>query len=177
MELATPSGEAVTQPVALRRQQGGFTYLAILLAVAFLGIGLAAVGAVWATAAQRNREQQLLFVGEAYRTAIGSYYRQGHRYPQELQELIEDERTGVVRRHLRRLYPDPMTGQPDWELIRDPDGGITGVASISMQPPIKRANFPLYEADFADADCYCSWRFQYVPRHSRAPRAIEPAQP
>jgi type II secretory pathway pseudopilin PulG len=150
-------------PTTALRSQRGFTYIAILLAVAFLGIGLAAIGSVWATTAQREREAQLLFIGDAYRHAIASYYRAGQRYPQELSELIEDTRSGVVRRHLRRIYADPMTGQADWELIRNPDGGIAGVVSTSIAVPIKRANFANEDSSFVDSQCYCDWRFQYTP--------------
>lgn len=145
------------------RRERGFTYLGILLAVAFMGIALAAVGTLWATAAQRARETELLFAGAAYRNAIGSYFRAGQRYPRELRDLIEDQRTPALRRHLRRMVVDPMTGQ-DWTLIRDPDGGITGVVSSSIGVPIKRANFGPDEAQFEGAECYCDWRFQYLPR-------------
>jgi type II secretory pathway pseudopilin PulG len=182
-----PSGECCGGPTAVApRNQRGFTYIAILLAVAFLGIGLAAIGSVWATTAQREREAQLLFVGDAYRHALGSYYRTGQRYPQELNELIEDTRSGVVRRHLRRIYADPMTGQADWELIRNPDGGIAGVVSTSIRVPIKRANFAKDDASFVDAQCYCDWRFQYTPpargrvitpRPARSPQSAPSSSP
>ncbi len=158
--------------------EGGFTYVGILLAIAFLGIGLAAIGTVWATAAQRERETELLFVGDAYRSAIASYYRTGRRYPQELRDLIEDLRSGVARRHLRRIYADPMTGQADWELIRNPDGAITGVVSTSIAVPIKRANFSPQDSRFTDTQCYCDWRFEWVPlRHGRPLTPVAPPAP
>ena len=150
----------------MRGRAGGFTYLGILLAVAFLGIALAAVGTVWATTVQRDREAELLFVGKAYRDAIRSYYLHGAggmRYPPDLYELTEDHRFPIVRRHLRRIYADPMTGQPDWELIRSTDGGIMGVRSNSHKTPIKRANFDASESAFQDADCYCDWEFLFLP--------------
>jgi len=149
-----------------RRRSGGFTYLAILLAVAFLGIDLAAVGTVWGTAVQRDREAELLFVGKAYRDAIGSYYRHspgGAQYPREVAELIEDDRFPVAMHHLRRNYPDPMTGRPDWEVIRTADGGIVGVRSSSQRTPIKRANFDASESAFEGAECYCDWQFVFSP--------------
>ncbi len=110
-----PGSPAVRPRPAFPGRAGGFTYLGILLAVAFLGIALAAVGTVWATAVQRDREAELLFVGKAYRDAIRSYYLIGSgaaRYPDDIQDLIEDHRFPDVRRHLRRIYADPMTGIP-----------------------------------------------------------------
>ncbi|HZF16721.1 MAG TPA: hypothetical protein VE046_12320 [Steroidobacteraceae bacterium] len=160
-------------PPGSRAHAGGFTYLAVLLAVALLGVALAAVGTVWSTEARRDREAQLLFAGEAYRAAIASYYRQGPivgQLPGDLHELLEDTRTLQPTRHLRRLYPDPMTGNADWQLIRAADAGIVGVYSSSGKAPLKRANFPANEAPFADADCYCAWRFEFTPaRWRRAP--------
>ena len=161
MARCSPNGESVKPGSrAAPQPQQGFTYLAILFAVAFLGIALAAIGTVWSTAARRDREQQLLFAGAAYRSAIRSYFHAGRSYPQELQDLIEDSRNGVIRRHLRRLYADPMTGQADWQLMRNPAGGIFGVASTSTQVPIKQENFPPELEAFTDAKCYCDWQFK-----------------
>ena len=149
----------------------GFTYLGVLLAVALLGIGLAAVGTVWATTMRREREVQLLFVGDAFRSAIASYYASGRRFPQELDELVADPRTPVPRRHLRRIYLDPMTGRADWQLLRDPDGGIFGVASSSQQAPLKRANFPEQDVGFEKAQCYCEWQFEFNPTRGAGRRS------
>ena len=55
-------------------RQAAFTYLAVLLLVALLGMGLAAAATLVATAAQREQELELLFVGNQYRQAIGSYF-------------------------------------------------------------------------------------------------------
>ena len=151
----------------LRIRSSGFTYIGILLAVAILSISLAAASTLWSTVVQRDREAELLFVGEAYRAAIEHYFRQGGQLPQELEDLIQDDRGPAVRRYLRRLYPDPITGQLDWEIIRTPDGGISGVHSVSTKAPIKRANFPAREVAFEDAECYCDWRFEFDPARLR----------
>jgi type II secretory pathway pseudopilin PulG len=147
----------------MQARSSGFTYVGILLAVAILSISLAAAGTAWSTVAQRDREAELLFIGEAYRAAIEHYFRQGGQLPHELEQLVQDDRTPTVRRYLRRLYPDPITGELDWEIIRTPDGGITGVHSISTKSPMKRANFQAREVAFKDAECYCDWRFEFDP--------------
>jgi type II secretory pathway pseudopilin PulG len=145
-------------------RQRGFTYIGLLVAVAVLGLMLTLAARVWSTTEQRERETQLLFVGHAYRHAIGSYFASGHHFPQTLEELLVDERTPVARHHLRRLYPDPMTGQADWTLILTADGtGIMGVASSSKAAPIKRRNFEFNDRAFVDADCVCLWQFTYSP--------------
>jgi type II secretory pathway pseudopilin PulG len=158
----------------------GFTYIGLLVAVVILGLLLTIVGRMWTTTVQREREAQLLWVGDAYRAAIGSYYRHGGRYPETLQQLLQDDRSPVPVRHLRQLYPDPMTGTADWTLIPAPDGHISGVASRSLSVPIKRKGFDLVDAIFADTDCYCDWQFIFIPRRNgrqAAPNGTTPVNP
>jgi type II secretory pathway pseudopilin PulG len=147
----------------------GFTYIGLLIVVVIMGIALSAVGTVWRTQAQRERERELLFIGREFRAAIASYYAGGaHQFPQDIADLLEDKRWPEPRHHLRRLYADPMTGAPDWTIVRTDagglSGGITGIASSSNAQPIKKAEFAPDEDAFKDAKCYCDWQFIYVPR-------------
>jgi type II secretory pathway pseudopilin PulG len=142
--------------------QSGFTYLGILAAIVIIGMSLATVGVVWSTQARRDKEAELLFVGEQYRAAIGRYVTAGGIYPRSLQDLVLDQRLPLTRRFLRRLYADPMTREADWELIQTNDGGIMGVASSSAHKPIKMAGFSLANKSFEDAKSYAGWRFIYV---------------
>lgn len=148
-----------------RSPQAGFTYVGLLFAVVILGLMLTAASRVWSLSEQRERETQLLFIGDEFRAAIAGYFAFGHRYPQSLQELLDDQRSPVPRRYLRRLYHDPMTGDMDWTLLPAPGGGIMGVASKSKRAPIKRARFKLVDFAFEGADCYCLWQFIYQPRY------------
>ena len=163
-------------------RQRGFTYLGLLFAVAFIGAGLAVIGEVWSLTARRADEQELLFVGDSFRNAIASYYRAGpagvQQYPLKLDDLLLDRRTGNATRHLRKIYADPITRQPDWELITLADGAIIGVASRSQRAPLKRARFPVADAEFEGAECYCDWRFVFLPQitsqnSSSAPRTTQ----
>ena len=45
----------------------GFTYIGLLLLIAFMGISLAATGVVWSKVQQRQKERQLLFSGNQFR--------------------------------------------------------------------------------------------------------------
>jgi type II secretory pathway pseudopilin PulG len=146
-------------------KQRGFTFIGLLVVVVIMGLMLTVVARVWSTTERRERETQLLFVGHEFRMAIASYYASGHRYPSSLEDLLKDERFPVPKRHLRRLYVDPITGQADWTLVPTPDGqGIMGVASSSGATPLKRAGFDLIDESFKDADCYCAWQFVYYPK-------------
>lgn len=159
-------------PAHLR--QRGMGYLGLLFAIAIIGITLATVGVLWSTQSRRDREAELLFVGNQFRQAIGHYYETGGVYPPALAELVEDTRVPIARRFLRRLYPDPMTGTGDWELIRTSDGGIMGVASNSMQAPIKVAGFSLADAAFEKQSCYCDWKFIYLSKSIGRRRVLPP---
>lgn len=156
------------RPIPARRtRHAGFTYIGLLLAVAVLGVGLAAVGQVWRTAAEREKERELLFAGSQFRTAIMNYYAgtpAGQiRYPRSLEDLVEDHRMPAVRRYLRRIYPDPITGGDKWGIVPASDGGIAGVFSLSEQAPLKSAGFTGADAKFEKAERYSDWKFVYAP--------------
>jgi hypothetical protein len=122
---------------------------------------------LWSFSSRRDREAQLLWTGEKYRDAIASYFLKGpagvRQYPQSLDDLLADQRSGVLKRHLRRVYVDPVTGKADWQLERLADGAIIGVRSASQDRPIKQAGFSPEKADFEAAECYCDWLFSYRP--------------
>lgn len=50
-------------------------------------------------------------------------------WPRRLEDLLEDRRAARPVRHLRKLYADPCTGRPDWQLERNSLGGIVAVRS------------------------------------------------
>ena len=141
----------------------GFTYVGLLIAVAIAGAGLAAFAEIASHAAQREKEAELLFRGNQYREGIASYYRKEKRYPKSLEDLLQDNRSPMPVRHLRKLYPDPMTGSADWALVDAPGGGIMGVHSRSEAAPVKTGNFRLENAGFEAAGSYMDWKFIHSP--------------
>jgi len=72
-------GSVYTEWVSVNSREAGFTYLTVLFAVAFMGLGLALAGEVWQTALARDREIELLYAGNQYRRAIERYYVSGPR--------------------------------------------------------------------------------------------------
>ena len=119
------------------RQQSGFTYLWLLFALAFASFGLMNLGEHWALQSQRELEREQMFRGQQIVAALKSYAASTptgmHCAPRTLEELLQDARVPGIRRHLRRIYSDPLTGLPDWELLRDPLGGVVGVRSRSAR--------------------------------------------
>lgn len=161
-------------PGKKRGFQKGFTYIALLIAIAVSGAALVGVGEIASHAAQREKEGELLLVGAEIRGAIAAFYERSpggaKRYPQTLEELLEDQRQPVPVRYLRRVYPDPMTGKPDWGLLEAPGGGVMGVYSTSARVPVRTGNFPPENESFAQAQRYADWKFFYVPKEAAPPR-------
>ena len=165
-----------------RRRAAGFTYLTALFMIAIMSAGLGLVGQMWETESIRDREAQLLYVGNQYRLAIQRYVVSGPGlYPRTLDDLLKDPRSPSPRRHLRRLYPDPIMRSSEWGIIKAPDGGIMGVYSRSEEAPMKVANFQLRDQDFASAKKYSDWKFAYAPKPAgqlpQRPGAPSPGSP
>jgi type II secretory pathway pseudopilin PulG len=154
----------VRQP---NRDQGGFTYLAVLILVVILTGALATAAVRWTTIDQRARELQLLRDGAAVRAAIGAYYESSpgtvKRYPPNLIALLQDARYLGTRRYLRKVPTDPMKPGAQFVIIRAPDGGVLGVNSSSSKSPFKTDAFSLLDAPLAGAEYYSEWQFIYVP--------------
>jgi type II secretory pathway pseudopilin PulG len=160
----------------------GFTYMGLLMVMAIASIGMAGVGVVWHQEMQREREKELLFIGEQYRQAIGRYYESptsgSKQYPEKLEDLLLDKRGPIIQRHLRQLYADPMqlenplsdnvdeivgqTTAQAWGLVKQ-QNQIIGVYSRSQQTPIKKVGFPVQYDFFAEAKTYEDWKFMYSP--------------
>jgi type II secretory pathway pseudopilin PulG len=156
----------------------GFTYLGVLFLIVFLGLGLAAIAHVWHVSIQRDKEAELLFIGGQFRNAIQRYSEispgnaSKQEFPKKLEDLLEDKRFGTfTMRHLRKIYVDPMTSKPDWDLVVLPGIGIVGVHSKSEGTPIKSSGFPAEFDKFSEAKNYTDWVFS----PTSAPTTATPA--
>lgn len=154
----------------------GFTYIGLLALVVVIGLLLSAAGEVVATAARREREAQLLWIGHQYRAAIGRYWSRRRAYPQTLQDLLGGAPDAPLpERYLRSLYRDPMTNAVDWVLLPAPGGGVMGVQSSSTRAPLKTARFEPVDQEFENATSYAGWQFKFVPLRHRAGGGPGPA--
>jgi type II secretory pathway pseudopilin PulG len=129
-----------------------------------IGFALAGVATVWSTGVQREKEKELLFILGEFHAAIERYATASpgaQALPERLEELVADPRFPYIRRHLRRIYVDPMTGKAQWGLVTL-QGRIAGVHSLSEDQPLGRT-YRLATIDFAGAQKYSDWRVAYVP--------------
>lgn len=103
------------------RLENGFVYLWALFSVVLAGIVMAGTGQMWQTKSQREKEAELMFIGEEFRKAIMSYHNSGTKqYPESLEDLLKDERSPNIKRHLRKIYVDPITNTTEWGLVAEP---------------------------------------------------------
>lgn len=150
-----------------RRGQAGFTYLGLLLVIAVISLTAAVTLQTGAILERRKAEDELIFVGLQFKAAIRSYFESTPpgtpaAAPRRLEDLLRDPRFPNAKRHLRKIYLDPMTGSTDWGVIRTADGnGILGVYSKSRSAPIRIANFPDEVFHFEGKKRFADWVFVY----------------
>lgn len=142
--------------------QHGAVLIMLLAMIVILGLAAGMAGQTWSSVMQREREAELLWRGQQYRQAIASYYQERQAFPTTLEHLLKDPFSAGVVRHLRKLYEDPLTGDP-WEPIIDPQKRIIGVRSISTLEPFQKDGFPEGLDKFVGKKSYREWEFVFTP--------------
>ncbi len=145
----------------------GFTYPAALLLIIIVSVSLMVVQKQWSTIMKRDREKELFFRTSQIIGAIESFYQNSpggsQHYPRDLKVLLKDNRFPGLKRHLRKMFKDPMTEDGGWGIVYDGKGGIKGVFSRSQKEPIKKAGFPEEYKSFENKKKYSEWKFVYEP--------------
>ena len=145
----------------------GFAYLVLLVALAVIAVAASSSLSLGSKLARRDAEQELLSLGTEWQLALRSYAGIAPaatapgvaRGPREISDLLKDPRAAAVRRHMRQVRADPLTGRADWGVVRDTAGFITGVYSLAQGQPVKRQGFDPTLQAFDDADNYQQWVF------------------
>jgi type II secretory pathway pseudopilin PulG len=146
------------------RRQRGFTYLGLLILVAIIGMVGAAALKVDTLLGRAQAERELLEVGAVFSEALRSYAAATPRgqptQPPSLQELLKDPRVPGLRRHLRKVFVDPVTGKAEWGIVyAGEQRGVLAVYSLSAAQPLKLANFDLRFQGFEDKKHISDWKF------------------
>jgi type II secretory pathway pseudopilin PulG len=128
---------------ACQTTQGGFTYLWLLFVLAISAAGTAAVGELWVVQVQRSKELDLAFRGQSIVAALESYRAASPAAtpcaPLGWEDLLQDQRSTVSLRHLRRPYADPFAANGEWEWVKDTQGRMLGVKSRPPASPLVTA--------------------------------------
>ena len=172
----------------MRRRQAGFTYVGMIVFVTIIGLVGAATLKVGALLARAEAENELLEIGAAFSAALASYAQATPpgqpQQPPSLEALLRDPRFPNPRRHLRRIFVDPITGRAEWGLVRAAEGApIVGVYSLSQAQPLKIANFDPRFVNFERKQHLSDWKFVATTQELATPapgvpaKAVPPAGP
>ncbi|MFA9217348.1 MAG: hypothetical protein ACEQSK_09605 [Sphingomonadaceae bacterium] len=138
--------------------------MSLIVLVAIIGLVTASTLKLGALLQRARAEQELLRIGAEFSDALQSYAdvtpAGKPAQPATLQDLLRDPRFPTVRRHLRKIYVDPMTGNAEWGIVYLADKvGVVGIYSLSDAKPIKIGNFPARYKAFDGRQHISDWKF------------------
>lgn len=165
--MVTGRNASIRRSIVPPAKASGFAYVLLLITVATIGLLSASSLSVGGQITRRDAERELLAIGNEFEQALRSYSGGSGGLgnsafgvgPRNLQDLIKDPRFPGVRRHLRQIYADPLTGKPEWGLVIEPGGSIVGVYSQADGIPIQRTGFEASKITFENAESYAAWKF------------------
>lgn len=167
-----------------RPRQAGFTYVGLMVLVAIIGLVGAAALKADALLRRAAAERELLEIGAAFGEALRSYAEATPRgqpqQPPTLQELLRDPRFPGVRRHLRKIFVDPVSGRAEWGIVYAAgERGVLAVYSLSRARPLKVANFDARFPNFENKEHLSDWKFAATGQGVTQMQAPQPngAQP
>lgn len=169
----------MASPTSTGKRVGGFTYLGLLVLLFILGM-VAAAGLKAGSLMQRAAaEQELLEIGAQFSEALRSYSaatpKGQPQQPPTLADLLKDPRFPNPRRHLRKIFVDPITGRAEWGVMYLADNkGVIGVHSLSDQRPLKLANFDARFIGLENKQKLSDWRFVMAGGEGATPPPLVP---
>lgn len=97
--------------VSSRGSSAGFAMAALLVGMTIMAIFLSMALPAWKTAAQREKEAELIFRGQQYARAVTLFQRKyANTFPPNLDILLTEH-------FLRKKYKDPMTADGEFQVI------------------------------------------------------------
>jgi type II secretory pathway pseudopilin PulG len=151
---------------------GGFVMVVLLVSMAVTAVWMAAALPSWRQQAQREKEAELVFRGEAIARAVYLFRQENG------QNLPPDIDTLVAQRFLRKKYVDPITGKDFLPVagaiatsggaFGAQQGGIIGVRSTSNDTSIRVYN---------NQQTYSQWAFDFTLEQLRSGGGLPSAGP
>lgn len=127
--------------------QRGFTYLAVLFAIAIAGISLSVTSEIWVKQSSREHKVQVDWIGIQYEDAIASFYYSSlaangrGAYPHSVDELLEDKRFTPPRRHLRQTYQATLPSGYRVATVRLATGEFNGIEAFDSEDRLVSSHF------------------------------------
>ena len=165
------------------RREQGFTYVGLIVLVTIIGLVGAATLKADALLRRAAAEEELLEIGAAFSAALTSYAEATPRgqppQPPSLEVLLKDPRSPAIRRHLRKIFVNPITGKAEWGIVHaGSDTGVLAVYSLSKSRPLKVANFDARFANLENREHISDWKFAALGQGVGQPgQAGQPGQP
>jgi type II secretory pathway pseudopilin PulG len=135
-------------------RQSGFILALLLALITAAGILLTKATPSVIAEVQRDQEEELIFRGEAIRTAMRRYKAKTGKYPTSLEDLAK-----MRPRILRKLYRDPMTAEGEWEIVTavqaGASGNTTGLPIAAIHSRSQKDSFKTYQGK----TLYSEWVF------------------
>ena len=89
----------------------GYAMIVLIIAILVLTIFLLMAVPLWQTTMQREAEEELLFRGRQYVTAIGLYLKNHNNLYAQNFEILH------LEKFLRQLYKDPFAADGRWDMV------------------------------------------------------------
>jgi len=172
------------------RREQGFTYVGLIVLVTIIGLVGAATLKADALLRRAAAEDELLEIGAAFSAALTSYAEATPRgqppQPPSLEELLKDPRFPGIRRHLRKVFVDPVTGKAEWGVVWLNKGnglhgaggsGVLAVYSLSQAKPLKQGGFDNRFQGLDNKEHLADWKFAATGQGVAQGQVGQPAQP
>ena len=115
--MARSGGLLPPAPGGLRAGDAGFTLIVLLVAVVVTSILLSVAVTTWVHVMRRADEEELIWRGRQYVTAIRCYVELRGVPPTELAQLVD-------AKCIRKLYAQPLSRDGSWRILRSSAPGI-----------------------------------------------------
>ncbi len=112
--------------VRSRKKEEGYTLLLAIFAVGFFSVSLLYAREMWESTVKRDLEEELIFRGKQYVTAIKLYKDKFKKNPKDLEELYK-------KKFLRKLFKDPVNDEGEWDLVME--STAAGKKKMFVMPP------------------------------------------
>lgn len=123
----------------------GFTLLELMIVISIMLILIAVAVPVYNQSILRSREAVLRQDLFTLRSVISQYTLDKQKAPQGLDDLVQAG-------YLRQVPPDPMTGQPNWEVVQE-----DVLLAVDQQEPGISDVHSASNATASDGTAYSSW--------------------
>jgi type II secretory pathway pseudopilin PulG len=108
---ATGKPQTMAMKAGFVRGRGGYAMIALMIAISVLAVFLLMAVPLWQTAMEREAEEELLFRGRQYVTAIGLYLKNHNNLYAQNFEILH------LEKYLRQLYKDPVAADGRWDMV------------------------------------------------------------